>query len=257
MISGKETKENIIEEQPEKVVKSEETEDQMLELTPKESTKTLLDGADKPEEMEENNDSSKTDEGEQKDAEPMEPEEKVVNGVPLKWYVLHTYSGYEKKVKEHLRDRVKQYNLPEYVGDILVPEEDVVEVRGGKRRISTRMFFPGYVLIEMAMTEKLWYIVKDTPRITGFLGEANVPLPLTADEVARMKEQMTGVSDKPRPKFSYDVGESVRVTEGPFANFTGILDEVNAERGKVKVMVSIFGRSTPVELEFAQIEKIS
>jgi len=174
----------------------------------------------------------------------------------MKWYVLHTYSGYEKKVRDQLHDRLKQSGLAEYVGKILVPEEDVVEIKSGKKRISTRKFFPGYVMIEMEMNEKVWYIVKETPRITGFLGDANVPLALSADEVSRIMEQMTGVADKPRPKFSYSFGESVRVIDGPFANFTGVLDVVNMERGKVKVMVSIFGRSTPVELEFSQIEKI-
>jgi transcriptional antiterminator NusG len=174
----------------------------------------------------------------------------------MAWYVLHAYSGYEKKVRDQLYERLRQNGLSDSVGDILVPEEDVVEIKKGKKKISTRMFFPGYVLIEMAMTEKVWYVVKETPRITGFLGDAHLPVALKLDEVARIKEQMVGVADKPRPKHSYNVGEPVRVTEGPFANFSGVLEEVNMERGKVKVMVSIFGRSTPVELEFSQIEKI-
>lgn len=174
----------------------------------------------------------------------------------MAWYVLHAYSGYEKKVRDQLYERLRQNGLSDSVGDILVPEEDVVEIKKGKKKISTRMFFPGYVLIEMAMTEKVWYVVKETPRITGFLGDAHLPVALKFDEVTRIKEQMVGVADKPRPKHSYNVGEPVRVTEGPFANFSGVLEEVNMERGKVKVMVSIFGRSTPVELEFSQIEKI-
>ncbi|VAX22073.1 Transcription antitermination protein NusG [hydrothermal vent metagenome] len=174
----------------------------------------------------------------------------------MAWYVLHAYSGYEKKVRDQLYERLRQNGLSDSVGDILVPEEDVVEIKRGKKKISTRMFFPGYVLIEMAMNEKVWYVVKETPRITGFLGDAHMPVPLGIDEVRRIKEQMVGVADKPRPKHSYNVGEPVRVTEGPFANFSGVLEEVNMERGKVKVMVSIFGRSTPVELEFSQIEKI-
>lgn len=174
----------------------------------------------------------------------------------MAWYVLHAYSGYEKKVRDQLYERLRQNGLSDSVGQILVPEEDVVEIKKGKKKISTRMFFPGYVLIEMAMTEKVWYVVKETPRITGFLGDAHLPVALGIDEVRRIKEQMVGVADKPRPKHSYNVGEPVRVTEGPFANFSGVLEEVNMERGKVKVMVSIFGRSTPVELEFSQIEKI-
>ncbi len=172
------------------------------------------------------------------------------------WFVLHTYSGYEKKVAEQIRERLRQNAKSEFVGEILVPEERVVEVRGGKKRESSRKFFPGYILIEMEMDETAWQIVKDTPRITGFLGDARSPSPLKADEVSRIKEQLTGAAEKPKPKYLYDVGESVRVIDGPFANFTGTLDEVNMERAKVKVMISVFGRATPVELEFSQIEKI-
>ena len=174
----------------------------------------------------------------------------------MKWYVAHTYSGYEKKVAESLRERVRQAGLHEQVGEILVPEEDVVEIRGGKKRVSARKFFPGYIMIEMIMDEKIFHLIKDTPRVTGFLGDAKEPIPLSAEDVARLKDQLTGAAEKPKPKYAYEVGESVRVNDGPFANFTGVLDEVNSERGKVKVMVSIFGRSTPVELEFSQIEKI-
>lgn len=174
----------------------------------------------------------------------------------MNWYVLHTYSGYEKKVAEQLRERLRQHGLGDCVGGILVPEESVVEVRGGKKRVSSRKFFPGYIMIEMVMDDRTWYVVKETPRITGFLGDAKEPIPMSADEVARLKDQLSGTAEKPKPKFAFEVGEQVRVIDGPFANFTGVLDEVNPERGKVKVMVSIFGRSTPVELEFSQIEKI-
>jgi len=177
-------------------------------------------------------------------------------GKEKKWYVLHTYSGYEKKVREHLQERLKQHGMLDSLGEILIPVEDVVEIKSGKKRKSSRMFFPGYVLIEMAMDERIWYVVKETPRITGFLGDSILPTALTDDEVSRIKDQMAGSAEKPRPKFSYSVGESVRVTEGPFANFSGVLEEVNMDRGKVKVMVSIFGRATPVELEFSQIEKV-
>jgi len=183
------------------------------------------------------------------DVKPEEKQEK-------KWYVAHTYSGYEKKVAKTLRERVRQAGMEDKVGDILVPEENVVEIKGGRKRISARKFFPGYIMIEMVMDEKMLYLVKETPRITGFLGDANEPAPLKPDEVERLKEQLSGAAEKPKPKYAFEVGESVRVTDGPFANFTGVLDEVNAERGKVKVMVSIFGRSTPVELEFSQIEKV-
>jgi len=188
-------------------------------------------------------------EGGDKPAEPVRKE-------GMRWYVLHTYSGYEKKVREQLRERLKQHGMMDSLGDILIPVEDVVEIKSGKKRVSSRMFFPGYVLIEMVMDEQIWYVVKETPRITGFLGDSNMPTALTDEEVIRIKEQMVGGAEKPRPKFSYNVGESVRVIDGPFANFSGVLEEVNMDRGKVKVMVSIFGRATPVELEFSQIEKI-
>lgn len=174
----------------------------------------------------------------------------------MKWYILHTYSGYEKKVKEQLQKRMEQHGLTGRVGDILVPEEAVVEIKGGKKKTSHRKFFPGYIVIQMVMDETAWHVVKDTPRITGFLGDAKAPVPLSQSEVDRLKEQLSGTAEKPKLKFSFQVGESVRVNDGPFANFTGVLDEVNPERGKVKVMVSIFGRSTPVELEFSQIEKV-
>ena len=178
------------------------------------------------------------------------------SGLKMSWYVLHTYSGYEKKVREQLRERLKQHGMAGHVGQILIPEEKVVEIKSGKKRESMRMFFPGYVLIEMAMDEKVWYVVKETPRITGFLGDANLPTPLRPDEVARLRGQIEGGAERPRPKHTFNVGEAVRVTDGPFANFSGELEEVNMERGKVKVMVTIFGRATPVELEFAQIEKV-
>jgi len=173
----------------------------------------------------------------------------------MKWYILHTYSSYEKRVRDTLRERLRQLGMADKVGEILVPEEDVVEVRSGKKRVSKRKFFPGYVVIEMEMDEDIWYAVKETQRVTGFLGDKE-PVPLSPDEVARLREQLSGAAEKPRPKYAYDVGEHVRVTAGPFANFSGVLEEVNPERGKVKVMVSIFGRSTPVELEFSQIEKV-
>lgn len=187
--------------------------------------------------------------------EPVEAEESVVDS-NKEWFVLHTYSGYEKKVADQIKERLKQQGMSEVLGEILVPEENVVEVRGGKKRISSRKFFPGYIMVEIEMDERAWHIVKETPRITGFLGDARYPSPLRPEEVKRIKDQLTGAAEKPKPKYSYEVGEVVRVNDGPFANFTGTLDEVNLERAKVKVMISVFGRSTPVELEFAQIEKI-
>lgn len=219
------------------------------EATPVEDAKTETSDADGSDADCSDADGSETDASETKIAP--EPEESDKD-----WFVLHTYSGYEKKVAEQIRERLRQNSMTEFVGEILVPEERVVEVRGGKKRESSRKFFPGYVMIEMKMDETAWQIVKDTPRITGFLGDARSPSPLRADEVSRIKDQLTGAAEKPKPKYSYEVGESIRVNDGPFANFTGTLDEVNMERAKVKVMISVFGRATPVELEFSQIEKI-
>ena len=222
----------------EAAVESETTDEQKApEVTDEEATEDAV--AESP------------DVSEEEEAETVEEKDKT----GMSWFVLHTYSGYEKKVALALRERLKQHGMADKAGDILVPEEDVLEVRSGKRRISRRKFFPGYIMIEMVMDEKTWYIVKETPRITGFLGDTH-PIALAPDEVSRLKDQLSGAAEKPRPKYEYEVGESVRVIDGPFANFAGVLDEVNSERAKVKVMVSIFGRSTPVELEFSQIEKV-
>jgi transcriptional antiterminator NusG len=171
------------------------------------------------------------------------------------WYVIHTYSGYENKVKASIEERLQAAGLQDQVSQILVPTEEVVEVRGGKKRISPRKFFPGYLLIEMEMSEEVWYLIKDTPRVTSFLG-GNTPTPLSEEEVQEIIAQIRGETTKPKPKVVFSTGESVRVIEGPFSNFTGVIEEVNPERGKVKVMVSIFGRATPVELDFLQVEAI-
>jgi len=173
-----------------------------------------------------------------------------------KWYVVHTYSGYEEKVKKSILERLKAEGFQDKVGEILVPTEQVVEVKGGKRRISARKFFPGYLLIEMELNRETWYTVKNTPRVTGFLGSEQEPSPLPESEVAVIIEQAKEQPDKPKPKFTFEEGEKVRVLEGPFTNFTGVIGEVNEERGKLRLMVSIFGRATPVELEFLQVEKI-
>lgn len=173
-----------------------------------------------------------------------------------KWYVVHTYSGHEGKVREHLMERFNSLGLKEKVGDLLIPMEDVVEIRQGKKIVSTRKFFPGYLLINMEIDDEIWYLIKNTPKVTGFLGDANKPTPLDDSEIEKIMEQLRGAAEKPKPKVGYEQGENVRVIDGPFANFTGVIDEVNLDRGKVKLMVSIFGRATPVELEFPQIEKI-
>ena len=172
------------------------------------------------------------------------------------WYVVHTYSGHENKVKASLEERLQASGFHDRVGQILVPAEDVVEVRGGKRRVSSRKFFPGYLLIEMEMGDDIWYVIKDTPKVTGFLGGAKEPTPLSEDEVVQIQEHMRGETTQPKPKVQFELGENVRVIDGPFTNFAGVINEVQPERGKLKVMVSIFGRSTPVELEFLQVERV-
>ena len=172
------------------------------------------------------------------------------------WYVLHTYSGHENKVKASLEERLSSAGLRERVGQILVPTEDVVEVKGGKRRVSSRKFFPGYLLIEMEMGDDIWYVIKDTPKVTGFLGGDKTPTPLLDEEVLQIQEHMRGETAAPKPKTHLELGENVRVVEGPFTNFNGTVEEVNPNKGKLKIMVSIFGRLTPVELEYWQVEKL-
>ena len=173
-----------------------------------------------------------------------------------KWYVVHTYSGYENKVRQSLEERLQSQQMQEKVSRILIPTEDVIEIKGGKKRVSARKYFPGYIMVEMEMDDEVWYLIKNTPRVTGFLGGKKDPTPLLDEEVRTLLKQMEGERTKPTPKVLFDRGENVRVVDGPFTNFTGMVDEVSPERGKVKVMVSIFGRATPVELEFLQVEKI-
>ena len=170
------------------------------------------------------------------------------------WYVIHTYSGFEQKVKASLLEQFERSESKENLGEIVVPTEEVIEVRKGKKKISSRKFFPGYVLISVDMTQDIWYMIKNTAKVTGFLGGGGTPVPLPEEEVQLIMGQMKGESTRPKPKFSFEKGEDVRVIEGPFVNFNGVVEEVNEDKGKVKVMVSIFGRATPVELEFPQIE---
>ena len=172
------------------------------------------------------------------------------------WYVIHTYSGFEQKVKISLEEQFERSSSREALGEIIIPVEDVVEVRKGKKKVSSRKFFPGYILISVDMSQDIWYMIKNTAKVTGFLGSGGKPVPLSEDEVKTIKGQISGEASQPRPKFSFEKGESVRVIEGPFINFNGTVDEVNQSKGKVRVMVSIFGRATPVELEFPQIEAV-
>jgi len=172
------------------------------------------------------------------------------------WYIIHAYSGFEQKVAESLRTRSQAFGFDSRVGQILIPTEEVVELRNGKKVTSKRLLYPGYVLVEMEMDDELWHAVKSTPRVTGFVGGGTKPVPLTADEVNSVLYRQQTSKERPRPKMSFEKGEMVKITDGPFTNFSGKIDEVNSERDTLRVMVTIFGRSTPVELEFLQVEKI-
>ena len=173
-----------------------------------------------------------------------------------RWYVVHVYSGFEKKIAQQIREQAAQKGLGDAFDEILVPSEEVLEVRRGQKINSERKFFPGYVLVKMAMSDEAWHLVKDTPKVTGFLGARNKPAPITEAEAQRIVNQVQEGVDKPRrPSITFEVGEQVRVADGPFTSFNGTVEEVDEERGRVKVSVSIFGRSTPVELEYGQVEK--
>jgi transcriptional antiterminator NusG len=173
-----------------------------------------------------------------------------------RWYVVHVYSGMEKSVHKAMLERIERAGLQNYFGKVLVPSEEVIEMKGGQKSISERRIFPGYVLVEMDLTDETWHVIKNTPRVTGFLGgSGNRPTPISEKEVAKIMSQMEEGVEKPRPKILFEVGEMVRVKEGPFADFNGNVEEVNYEKSKVRVSVAIFGRSTPVELDFSQVEK--
>lgn len=172
-----------------------------------------------------------------------------------KWYVIHTYSGYEAKVKASIEERLQALGLQDKISQIIVPMGRVEEIKKGKRKVSPRKFFPGYILVEMDITEETWHLIKNIPKVTGFLGDQKNPTPLSEAEIQNILAHMKEDTDKPKPKVMFDKGEDVRIIDGPFANFSGVIDEINADRGKLKVMVSIFGRATPVELEFVQVEK--
>ena len=173
----------------------------------------------------------------------------------MQWYIIHTYSGFEKKVRESLESRVAAFGLQDKIGRIMIPTEDVMEVRGGKKVISPRMFYPGYVLVEMEMDDYTWHVVRSTPRVTGFVGTGQTPTPLSEEEVQNILHRVTTSADKPKPKLTFDRNEQVRIVDGPFANFTGVVEDANTDRNTLKVSVTIFGRSTPVELDFGQVEK--
>jgi transcriptional antiterminator NusG len=180
----------------------------------------------------------------------------VPAGVPKHWYIIHAYSGFEQKVAESLRTRAQAFGFADRIGQILIPTEEVVELKAGKKVTSKRLLYPGYVLVEMEMDDDLWHAVKSTPRVTGFVGGGTKPVPLTADEVNSVLYRQEHAADRPRPKMTFEKNETVKIIDGPFTNFSGKVDEVNTERNTLRVMVTIFGRSTPVELDFLQVEKI-
>ncbi|HIJ84751.1 MAG: Transcription termination/antitermination protein NusG [Magnetococcales bacterium] len=173
-----------------------------------------------------------------------------------KWYVIHAYSGFEKRVKSALEERVRLAGLGEMFDEILIPSEDVVELRQGKKVTSERKFFPGYVLVKMELNDKTWHMVNDIPKVSGFLGGGGRPYPLTDKDVEKILRQVEVGMEKPKPKVTFFVGENVRVTDGPFVSFNGVVEEVDEDKTRLKVSVSIFGRATPVELDFVQVEKI-
>ena len=171
------------------------------------------------------------------------------------WYIIHTYSGFEQKVADSLRSRAQAFGFSDKIGQILIPTEEVMELRAGKKVTSKRLLYPGYVLVQMEMNDQLWHEVKNTPRVTGFVGGGNSPVPLSSDEVNSILYRQQTSAKTPRPKMSFEKNEMVKIIDGPFANFSGKVDEINAERNTLRVMVTIFGRSTPVELDFLQVSK--
>lgn len=174
----------------------------------------------------------------------------------LRWYVVHTYSGYENKVKTALEERISSFGCGDKFGKILIPTEQVVELVKGKRKTSSRKFYPGYILVQMDLTDETWHIVQETPRVTGFLGGKDSPASLSDQEAEKVIGQVEAGQVKPQPKFLFEPGDEVRVIDGPFTNFTGTVEDVKPDKGKIRVLVSIFGRATPLELEFVQVTKV-
>jgi transcriptional antiterminator NusG len=200
-------------------------------------------------------------------AEEQNPEEQNPAGEPteqlappvnenFKWYIIHAYSGFERKVRESLESRIQAFGLQNRIGRIMIPTEPVTELRNGKKYTIERVFLPGYVLVEMELDNDLWHVIKNTPRVTGFLGTGDKPVALSEAEVSSILFRSESAKDKPSTKIKFEKGEQVRINEGPFANFTGAVDDVNEDKQTLKVMVSIFGRSTPVEIEFSKVDKI-
>ena len=178
------------------------------------------------------------------------------SGLPKRWYVVHTYSGHENKVRENIQKMINQSAIFDHFGQIIVPTEEVAEMKKGKKTVSTKKFFPSYILVEMHLTDESWHLVNDMPGVTGFVGGQSGPTPLSRSEVGRILGRMDKEKDTIIPEIPFTLGEHIRIKDGPFSDFTGVIDEINADRGKLKVLVSIFGRETPVELDFLQVENI-
>jgi len=174
----------------------------------------------------------------------------------MRWYIVHAYSNFERKVAESIKERAAAANLGEMFEEVLVPMEEVVEMRRGRKIASERKFFPGYVLVKMELNDETYHLIKNTPKVTGFLGTDNKPIPITEEEAGRILQQVQEGVERPKPSVTFEIGEQVRVADGPFASFNGLVEEVDEERARLKVAVSIFGRATPVELEYAQVEKL-
>jgi transcriptional antiterminator NusG len=175
----------------------------------------------------------------------------------IRWYVLHVYSNFEKKVAESIREQAEQKGLSDHFEQIVVPTEEVVEIRRGQKVNTERKFFPGYVLLKMELSDRAWHLVKNTPKVTGFLGSGNKPIPISEAEAMRIMKQVQEGVERPKPSIIFEIGETVRVADGPFTSFNGVVEEVDEDRSRLKVAVSIFGRATPVELEYTQVEKVS
>ena len=173
-----------------------------------------------------------------------------------RWYVVHAYSGFEKSVQRALEERIRRAGMQEHFGRIMVPTEDVIEIKAGKKVVTPKLFYPGYVLVEMQMNDETWHVVRSTPRVTGFVGSGPTPTPLSIEEVDRIVHRVEVAAENPKPKLEFERGESIKITDGPFKDFTGSVEEINADRSTLRVMVTIFGRATPVELDFYQVEKV-